>query len=154
MKLTLVGFIFMYEKVRIFVLNKSVFNEVFMEIKKVELDAKIEFFIEAEQKKYETSNGISCNYTPFCFVAKNDDEIAGAVSGASFFSEIYIDELVVKDEYRGKGIGTKLIRAVEECFSGKGFTNINLCTNGFQDAGEQIVLIDSDYEQTIKKLLD
>ena len=26
--------------------------------------------------------------------------------------------------------------------------------NGFQDAGEQIVLIDSDYEQTIKKLLD
>ena len=26
--------------------------------------------------------------------------------------------------------------------------------DGFQDAGEQIVLIDSDYEQTIKKLLD
>ena len=112
--------------------DKSGFNEVFMEIKKVELDAKIEFFIEAEQEKYETSNGISCNYTPFCFVAKNDDEIAGAVSGASFFSDIYIDELVVKDEYRGKGIGTQLIRAVEECFSGKGFTNINLCTNGFQ----------------------
>ena len=37
-----------------------------------------------------------------------------------------------KDEYRGKGIGTQLIRTVEECFSGKGFTNINLCTNGFQ----------------------
>ena len=113
-------------------LSKLEFNEVFMEIKKVELDAKIESFIEAEQEKYETSNGISCNYTPFCFVAKDDDEIAGAVSGASFFSEIYIDELVVKDEYRGKGIGTKLIMAVEECFSGKGFTNINLCTNGFQ----------------------
>ena len=26
--------------------------------------------------------------------------------------------------------------------------------NGFQDVGEQIVLIDSDYEQTIEKLLD
>ena len=65
-------------------------------------------------------------------VSTDDDEIAEAVSCASFFSEIYIDELVVKDEYRGKGIGTQLIRAVEECFSGKGFTNINLCTNGFQ----------------------
>ena len=41
-----------------------------MEIKKVELDAKIEFFIEAEQEKYETSNGISCNYTPFCSYVK------------------------------------------------------------------------------------
>ena len=51
-------------------LSKLEFNEVFMEIKKVELDAKIEFFIEAEQEKYETSNGISCNYTPFCSYVK------------------------------------------------------------------------------------
>ena len=75
-----------------------------MEINKVELDPKVETFIESEQEKYETSNGITCNYTPFCFVAKHSDEIIGAVSGASFFSEIYIDELVVKDVYRGKGI--------------------------------------------------
>ena len=76
-----------------------------MEISKVELDSKVESFIEAEQEKYETINGISCNYTPFCFVAKHGDEITGAVSGASLFSEIYIDEMVVKDGNRREGIG-------------------------------------------------
>ena len=106
-----------------------------MEINKVELDPKVETFIESEQEKYGARNGIHCNYTPFCFVAKHSDEITGAVSGASFFSEIYIDEMVVKDEYRGKGIGTLLITAVEEFFSGRGFNNINLCTNGFQASG-------------------
>jgi hypothetical protein len=40
-----------------------------MAISKVELGSKVENFIEAEQEKYETSKGISCNYTPFCFVA-------------------------------------------------------------------------------------
>ena len=106
-----------------------------MEISKVELDSKIESFIEAEQEKYETNNGISCNYTPFCFVAKHGDEMIGAVSGASFFSEVYIDELVVKDGYRRKSVGRQLIRAVEEYFGGQGFNNINLCTNGFQASG-------------------
>ena len=106
-----------------------------MEIRKVELDAKIETFIEAEQEKYEARNGIHCNYTPFCFVVQIGDEIIGAVSGASFFSEICIDELVVKDVYRGKGIGTQLVKAVEDFFSGRGFNNINLCTNGFQASG-------------------
>ena len=108
---------------------------VLMEISKAELDSKVEALIEIEQEKYETRNGIHCNYTPFCFVAKLGDEITGAVSGASFFSEIYIDELIVMDVYRGKGIGTQLIKAVEEFFSGRGFNNINLCTNGFQASG-------------------
>ena len=106
-----------------------------MEISKVELDSSVESFIAAEQEKYETSNGISCNYTPFCFVAKNGDIWIGAVSGASFFSEIYIDELVVRDGYRGNGVGRRLIKAVEDYFGGRGFDNINCCTNGFQASG-------------------
>ena len=106
-----------------------------MKINKVEMDSTVETFIETEQEKYEARNGILCNYTPFCFAVKLGDEITGAISGASFFSEIYIDELVVKDEYRGKGIGAQLIKTVEEFFSGKGFNNINLCTNGFQASG-------------------
>ena len=40
-----------------------------------------------------------------------------------------------KDEYRRKEIGRQLIRAVEEYFGGRGFNNINLCTNGFQASG-------------------
>ena len=106
-----------------------------MEISKVELDSKVEAFIETEQEEDETYNGISCNYTPFCFVAKHGDELIGAVSGASFFSEIYIDELVVKDGHRGQGTGTQLIKTVEEYFGDQGYNNINCCTNGFQASG-------------------
>ena len=54
-------------------MDKSEFSEVLMEINKVELDPKVETFIESEQEKYETSNGITCNYTPFCFVAKHGE---------------------------------------------------------------------------------
>ena len=60
-----------------------------MEISKVELNREIENCIEAEQGKYETEHGIRCNYLPFCFTAKIGDEIVGAVTGATLFSEIY-----------------------------------------------------------------
>ena len=106
-----------------------------MEIRKIELDKASASFIETEQEKYESELGVLCNYTPFCFVAEIDDQIIGAVSGATFFSEIYIDELVVKDIYRGKGIGTQLIKAVETNYAGKGYNNMNCCTNGFQASG-------------------
>ena len=106
-----------------------------MTIEKMESNDLIETFIEAEQVKYEDQNGISCNYTPFCFVAKIDDTIVGAISGATFFAEIYIDELVVKEAYRGKGIGTELIDTVLEYYKDYGFNNINCCTNEFQAPG-------------------
>ena len=48
------------------------------------------------------------------------------------FAEVYIDDLVVKEEHRGKGIGTKLIKEVENYYKDKNFNNMNLVTNGFQ----------------------
>ena len=56
----------------------------------------------------------------------------GSIAGATFFSEVYIDELVVKEEYRGQDIGTELIKAVEDYYKDKGFNNMNTCTNEFQ----------------------
>jgi len=103
-----------------------------MKIEKVESNEEIENFIEEEHQKYETKNGIVCNYTPFCFIAKENDELVGAIAGATFFSEVYIDELVVKEDLRGKDIGTKLINAVEEYYKDSGFNNMNTCTNEFQ----------------------
>ena len=92
----------------------------------------LEIFIETEQANYEAKHGIACNYTPFCFVAKIDDTIVGAITGATFFAEIYIDELVVKEAHRGKGIGTGLVNTVLEYYKDCGFNNINCCTNEFQ----------------------
>ena len=106
-----------------------------MEIRKIESSEAVESFIETEQEKYEAEQGVRCNYTPFCFAAEIDGRIVGAVSGAAFFSEIYVDELVVRDIYRGQGIGTRLIKAVETNFAGQGYNNMNCCTNGFQASG-------------------
>lgn len=103
-----------------------------MIIEKVESNDNIEKFIEEEQEKYEAKHNVVCNYTPFCFVAKIDNELVGAIAGATFFSEVYIDELVVKEEHRGKDIGTKLVKAVEDYYKDYGFNNMNTCTNEFQ----------------------
>ena len=103
-----------------------------MNIEKINTTEEIEKFIEEEQEKYEEKHGIVCNYTPFTFVAKINDEVVGAISGATCFSEVYIDELVVKEECRGKDIGTKLIKTVENYYKDDGFNNINTCTNEFQ----------------------
>lgn len=103
-----------------------------MNIEKVETNEKIENFIEEEQEKYESKNGIVCNYVPFCFVAKIDGELVGAIAGATYFSEVYIDELIVKEEKRGEDIGTKLLSTVEEYYKNSGFNNMNTITNEFQ----------------------
>lgn len=105
-----------------------------MQIEKVESNENIENFIEEEQEKYESKNGVVCNYTPFCFTARIGDELVGAISGATCFSEVYIDELVVKEEYRGKNIGSQLMNAIEKFYKDYGFNNINTMTNEFQAA--------------------
>ena len=106
-----------------------------MKIEKVKSTESIETFIETEQVEYEAKHGIECNYTPFCFTAKIDDTIVGAITGATFFAEIYIDELVVAEAHRGHGIGTGLIHAVLEHYKDDRFNNINCCTNEFQAPG-------------------
>ena len=103
-----------------------------MNIEKVESNEKLENIIEEEQQKYESKKGITCNYTPFSFVAKIDDEVVGAISGATCFSEVYIDELVVMEQHRGKSIGTELIKKVEDYYKDSGFNNMNTMTNEFQ----------------------
>ena len=52
--------------------------------------------------------------------------------GHSYYKEVYIDDLIVLEEYRNKHIGTKLIETVENYFKNKGFENINLTTYKFQ----------------------
>ena len=106
-----------------------------MMIEKVDLNAEVNAFIEKEQEKHEIENGVICNYSPFCFVSKINGTVIGAITGATFYSEIYIDELVVKKIYRRKGIGTQLINKVEIFYKGQGFDNINCCTNEFQASG-------------------
>ena len=75
---------------------------------------------------------MTCNYTPFNFIAKENEEIIGLITGHSYYKEVHIGDLIVYEEYRNKHIGTKLVKTVEDYFKDKGFENINLTTYGFQ----------------------
>lgn len=103
-----------------------------MVIEKMESNEKLKKLIEEELEKYENEKGVVFNFTPFSFFAKDNDEIIGAITGFTCYSEVYIDELVVMENHRGKNVGTQLINAVEEYYKDYGFNNMNLCTSEFQ----------------------
>ena len=85
-----------------------------------------------EFEKHANQHEIKCNYQPFNFIAKEQDKILGFITGASVFDGVYVDELIVIEEYRSKGIGTKLIKQVEDYCRNKQIRYIELCTNEFQ----------------------
>ncbi|GHU85233.1 hypothetical protein FACS1894198_2750 [Clostridia bacterium] len=97
-----------------------------------EIPERLEKLIEDEHIKYESEKGVSCNYSPFYFVATKQNIVVGITTGYSCYAEIYIDDLVVLAKHRNNGIGKKMLEAIEEHFSGAGFDNINLVTNEFQ----------------------
>ena len=103
-----------------------------MQIEEKELDEELEELMEEEFNKEEQKHNVFCNYTPYSFVASENGNTLGIITGYTSYEEVYIDDLIVIDKYRGNDIGTKLVKKVEEHFNGKGFNNINLCTNGFQ----------------------
>lgn len=103
-----------------------------LEIKYSENFEEIDKMADELLSEYDSENGVEYNFNKFSFVAKHDDEFIGFLTGFSYYSEVTINNLVVKKDYRGQGIGTKLIRKVEEYFKNKGFNNINLVTNDFQ----------------------
>ena len=99
---------------------------------KAELDDEIYKMLDNEFNKYADKNGVTCNYKPFNFIAQENDEVVGIITGHSYYKEIYISELIILEQYRNKHIGSDLVKSVEEYFKNKGFENINLNTYGFQ----------------------
>ena len=85
-----------------------------------------------EFEKYAIKNDVICNYTPFAFVAKEEDKIIGLITGNSYYKEVHIGDLIVLEEYRNKHVGSKLMQEVENHFMNKGFENVNLTTYAFQ----------------------
>ena len=97
-------------------------------IEQVEINDSLKKDIQKEFEKYEAKDGVSFNHTPFCFGAKENGKVIGAITGFRCFSEIYIDELIVFEHQRGKQIGTQLIQMVEDTYKNQNLHNINLCT--------------------------
>ena len=88
--------------------------------------------IDQEFNKYARKYNIRVDYNDFCFVAKDDDKVIGILVGHSYYNEVHVTDLIVVEEYRSKGVGTELIKRVEQEFTGRNFENINLTTFAFQ----------------------
>ena len=96
------------------------------------LDENFHKLIDDEFNKYAIKNDVKCKYTPFNFVAREDNIVIGIITGHSYYKEVHIGDLIILEEYRNKHIGSKLIETVENYFRDKGFENINLTTYDFQ----------------------
>ena len=102
-------------------------------IKRVGENSIIGSFIRDEFSSHAEQNNIDMNYSKFCFVAESDeDELLGVITGHVIYNEVHISDLIVKKGYRKCGLGSKLIAAVEETYTGAGYEKVTLSTYGFQ----------------------
>ncbi len=103
-----------------------------MEIKLAKEDNRINEFVNKEFSGYATQCEVELNYEEFCFVAENEGEILGVLTGRAYYNEVHIGDLIVGKNCRKGGVGSKLVRAVEDNYKGKGYKKIALTTFGFQ----------------------
>ncbi|MBR5009340.1 MAG: GNAT family N-acetyltransferase [Clostridia bacterium] len=93
-------------------------------------------FIHEAFTEYGIKNGVTLNYDEFCFVAEDPGgQIIGAVTGWAYYDEVHIGDLIVAESYRNTGMGSRLVRAAEDAYRGKGYSVVTLSTFGFQAPG-------------------
>ncbi len=97
-----------------------------------ETNDKIGEFLDQAFTDYAVDCNVELNFDEFCFVAEEEGEILGVVTGRAYYNNVHIVDLIVDKKSRGQDIGTKLVKAVEEEYTGKGYKKITLTTFGFQ----------------------
>lgn len=91
--------------------------------------------LDDEFNKYAEKKGITCGYTPFNYVAKEEGKIVGLIRGHAYYKEVCIDDLIVLEEYRENNIGSELVKKVEEQYKNKGYDILTVTTHEFQAPG-------------------
>ena len=129
-----------------------------MEIKRIdEINDTLGEFINKEFSAYATQNEVTLNYDEFCFAAEDDGKILGVITGRAYYNEVHIGDLIVASSVRKGGIGSKLVRAVEDNYRGNGYDKITLTTFGFQapefykKLGYEIEFVREDKEPKLSK---
>lgn len=73
------------------------------------------------------------NYQSLCFVlTAPDEEIVGGIIGATYWGWFYIDLLWVREDFRGRGFGHRLLTIAENEARKRGANNAYLDTFSFQ----------------------
>jgi len=104
-----------------------------MTIKKIdEINDKVGEFINKAFTDYACKCFVELNFEEYCFVAEEDGEIIGAITGRAYYNEVHIGDLIIDEKYRRLKVGSKLVSAVEKEYASKGYNKISLTTFGFQ----------------------
>lgn len=105
-----------------------------MVIKRIdETDDRAGNFINEAFTDYAIKSEVALNFEEYCFAAENDEgDIIGVITGRAYYNEVHIGDLIIDEKYRRLQLGSKLVKTVEENFSGRGYEKITLTTFGFQ----------------------
>lgn len=105
-----------------------------MTIKRVnENEDRVGDFINETFTDYAIKSEVALNFEEYCFAAENDEgDIIGVITGRAYYNEVHIGDLIIDEKYRRLKLGSKLVKSVEEEFSGRGYEKITLTTFGFQ----------------------
>ena len=103
-------------------------------IRRIEEESReIGNFIHEEFTRYGEKNGVILNYDEFCFAAEDSGgAVTGVITGHAYYNEVHIGDLIVGEAYRKSGLGSRLVRAVEDAYRGRGYDFVTLTTFGFQ----------------------
>ncbi|MCD6576214.1 MAG: GNAT family N-acetyltransferase [Nanoarchaeota archaeon] len=99
-----------------------------MKIEKVsEKEAK--YFLEKAWEEYDNSINVDWDEKKYIFCAKESKTILGCIACIINGGACYVDEFIVSKDHRGKGVGTKLWKAVENFAKDKGCFRIIIKTH-------------------------
>jgi GNAT superfamily N-acetyltransferase len=80
----------------------------------------------------ERSNSVPADDKPFSVLAFMEERLVGGLIGKVFWNWLYADLVWVEEGFRGRGIGTDVMRAVEERARSMRLTGIYLWTETWQ----------------------
>ena len=83
-------------------------------------------------KEYALENEVYSDYKPFSYVAKENNQVLGVITGKTSYDEVHIRDLLVFKEARFKGIGMALMNHVINIYKNMGYRYITLTTYQFQ----------------------
>lgn len=66
------------------------------------------------------------------FVKDNEGKLMGGLLGVTYWGWLYVDTLIVAEQYRGTGLGTQLLEAAEKEAKRRGCRGVHLDTHDFQ----------------------
>jgi len=84
-------------------------------------------------REYNETAAGSSNYEELCILLRDDaGEVAGGLNGATYRGWLFVENLVVRKDHRGQGLGSRLLTEAEDEARRRGCIGSYLDTYSFQ----------------------